>query len=491
MFDKQGLFMRKRPRSWWHVWRPLSAPKTKLPLILSLALFLFTPSLALGQDAQTTRFGSDLDVFWIVLSAILVLFMQAGFLAFEVGLVRRKNAVVTAFKNLGDWTVVSVLFFFVGFAVMFGASAGGLIGWPPLMPLLESSVDPWFFAFVLFQLVFAGTGATIVSGAMAERTTFTGYLVISCLFALLIYPVYGHWVWGSALSGGEPGWLESLGFIDFAGSAVVHGTGAWAAFAGIKIVGPRLGRYDRNGNRLSLGTNALHWSVLGTILLWLGWFGFNGGSTLAFNTDTMSVLVNTNVAAASAGMAGFIHAVGFQRSRDVPEKVLGSILGGLVAITACAHIVPLESALLIGIVAGWVHNATYELVLDHWKLDDVVGALPVHGFCGIWGLVAVAIFGVNLPNDRSVQALIQLLGAGVNFVWAGGTAFVVFYVLRKLGWLRVSGRKEIGGLELLRGNDERTAEDAEAAELFDMLEDEIPASNGDDRGSSLSRGGWQ
>ena len=430
-----------------------------------------------GADAPAAFDGpiaSATDALWVIIAAVLVFLMQPGFMAFEVGFVRPKNTMVTAFKNAGDWLIVSVMFVLVGFGLMFGPTISGVVG-SGLMPAsFPFEADPWFWAFVLFQLAFAGTAATIVSGAMAERTSFLAYLVVSIGIGALIYPVFGHWAWGGFYFAEDAGgWLYRMGFIDFAGSSVVHGTGAWAALAGVIIVGPRLGRYDRDGRRAELGTNSVMWSCLGLFLLWAGWFGFNGGSVLAFDASVPLIVLNTNVAAGIAGIVGVIHCLTMQRGRDLEAKVLGCVLGGLVAITACAHIVTLWSALAIGAIAAVVHNVTYELVLDRWKLDDVVGAVPVHGFCGVWGILAVALFGTDLPHGRLEQLGVQALGAATNVVWAGGVAALLFLTLRAFASLRVPGMSEIRGLTLsgiVRPDD--SSLDANADELLAAIEAE-------------------
>lgn len=426
--------------------------------LLAIAGLLFSAGNAWAQPADelalTGPISSDIDALWVMIAAVLVFLMQPGFLMFEVGFVRPKNTLITAFKNVGDWLIVSIIFTLVGFGLMFGLTQAGWIGLSIVPDGFSPGTDPYFWVFVIFQLAFAGTASTIISGAMAERTSFIAYLLIALFMAALIYPVFGHWVWGNLYFGGDnEGWLFALGFRDFAGSAVVHGTGAWAALAGVAIVGPRLGRYTREGVRAELGTNSVMWACFGTFLLWAGWFGFNGGSTLFFASDSnsaASVIVITNIAAATAGVIGVAHCILMQSSRDLAAKTLGSVLGGLVAITACADNVTIWSAVLIGGVAAIVHNYTFELVLDRWKLDDVVGAIPVHGFCGVWGLLATAIFAVQLPGESSrlYYVGIQALGAAVNFAWAAGTSSLLFLALKKLSALRVANMSEIQGLTL-------------------------------------------
>jgi len=406
---------------------------------------------------QYTELSQHLDILWVLVAAAMVFLMQAGFLVFELGLVRPKNATVVAFKNVGDWAVVSIAFFFVGFALMFGGSLGGWIGASffslsgvESAPIAEGGAARLGWAFIVFQLAFCGTAATIVSGAMAERTGFKAYILFAVVMGAVIYPVFGHWAWGSLyLGSANQGWLQKLGYHDFAGSSVVHGVGAWASLVGVWCVGPRLGRYNADGNVIRMDANSLGWSAFGTLLLWFGWWGFNGGSTLAVNGDVARIIFNTNLAAAAAGISGFIHAVTLHKRRHVAEKITGSILGGLVAITACCDVVSPVGALLVGAAAGVIHNLAFDLVLRRWQLDDVVGAVPVHGFCGVWGCLAVALLG-ELPEGVSMahQLLVQCIGVLSCFAWVSLTSLATFKLLRLAVGLRVDPLQEIHGISL-------------------------------------------
>lgn len=404
------------------------------------------------------------DTIWVLICAALVFFMQAGFLVFELGLVRAKNATMVALKNVGDWAVVSIAFFFVGFALMFGPSIDGWIGAdffamanfepliaaPPEHAVEEGGARHLGWAFVVFQLAFCGTAATIVSGAMAERTGFRAYILFAVVLGGLIYPVFGHWAWGSLFLGpGNAGWLEELGFHDFAGSSVVHGVGAWASLVGVWCVGPRLGRYAADGSIQAMDSHSLGWSALGTLMLWFGWWGFNGGSALGMNSNVALIIFNTNLAAASAGVVGFLHAVYVQKGRNVEEKVLGSVLGGLVAVTACCDVVTPGGALVVGAVAACVHNMSHEWVVRTWRLDDVVGAVAVHGFCGVWGCLAVALLG-RLPEGvgRGEQLMVQIIGVLACFAWVSLMSLVTLRILRPWVGLRVDAMHEIQGTSL-------------------------------------------
>jgi len=326
------------------------------------------------------------------------------------------------------------------------------------------------WTFCLFQLTFAGTAATIVSGAMAERTGFKAYLAFTLIIAVIIYPIYGHWVWGgSFVAGSEQGWLARLGYVDFAGSSVVHVIGAGCAAVGAMVVGPRLGRYDSDGNIRDLESGSLLWSCLGVLILWFGWYGFNGGSALVVSAELGLIVFNTNIAAACGGIVAFAHAQLFQARRQTVEKTLGGVLGGLVAVTACANLVSPTSALALGCVAGLIHNWSYELVLKRWRIDDVVGAIPVHGFCGVWGILGVALFGApsKLSHGFLHQLGIQALGATVAIVWACTVSVIALVVLKAFIGIRVDPMREINGLTLSPDDRDEDHADDDFDALFD------------------------
>lgn len=387
---------------------------------------------------------------WVLLCACLVFFMQFGFLAFEVGCVRKKNTDVIAMKNVGDWLVTTVVFFVLGFGFMFGASYKGIIGTSLFFgdKITEQGGMGW--EFFLFQLTFAGTAATIVSGATAERLSFKAYLAITVMMAAFIYPIFGHWVWGNAFLSENDPWLVKLGFIDFAGCSVVHNVGAWSSLVGTWFIGPRIGRYRSDGTIAPLETNGLLWSCVGTLALWFGWWGFNGGSNLEFNESVGLIIFNTNMSGSSAGLVAFLHCALMQGSRDIGFKTLGGILGGLVAITACCHVVTPGSAFVIGVIAGILHNVAYDLVIVKWKIDDVVGAIPVHGFCGMLGLLSVALFGEPelLPKPAIEQLGVQCIGIAVCFVWTVVSSFILFAFIKVFMGARVSAMHEVRGLRL-------------------------------------------
>ncbi|MEX2115059.1 MAG: ammonium transporter [Pirellulales bacterium] len=387
-----------------------------------------------------------LDLAWMLLCAGLVMLMQAGFCCLESGLARTKNRVNVAIKNLTDFCIASVIFWLFGFALMFGASWHGLIGTSHFMP--GKNAGPWLLSFVLFQLVFCGTATTIISGAVAERIRFAGYLAVSVIVSALFYPVFGHWAWGGAADGAPSGWLAQAGFVDFAGSTVVHSVGGWIALAAVLVVGPRLGRFD--ADKPAMHGSDLPLATLGVFLLWFGWFGFNGGSTLAVSAEVPSILLNTNLAAAAGGVAALALAWAVLRRPDVVLTMNG-VLGGLVGITASCHIVSPLSAIIIGAVAG-VISVLGTWALERLKIDDVVGAVPVHGLGGVWGTLAVALFADASvwPHDggRWTQLGIQATGVAACFAWAFGGGYVALRLLNLLLPLRATPDAERLGLNI-------------------------------------------
>ncbi len=290
---------------------------------------------------------TSLDIVWVLVCTALVFLMQAGFTCLESGFVRSKNSINVAIKNIVDFLLAAALFWLVGFAIMFGESAAGWVGTTGF--LFNDIHQPWLLAFFLFQLAFCGTATTIVSGAVAERMRFAGYLAVAALISGLLYPLMGHWAWGGAESGTATGWLGQLGFVDFAGSTVVHSLAGWVALAAVLIIGPRLGRFD-NGGTVIPGHN-LPMAALGTLLLWFGWFGFNGGSTLAVTDETPLILVNTTLAAAFGGLAA-LGLVWRMTGRPDVGITMNGTLAGLVGITASANIQTPEAAVVIGAIAG-------------------------------------------------------------------------------------------------------------------------------------------
>ncbi len=427
------------------------------PLLLLFSV-LAPPAMAAEAVDKTQELQLNLNIVWTCIAAFLVFFMQAGFAMVETGFTRAKNAVNILMKNLMDFSIGSVAFFLVGFGLMFGAG-NGFFGRTNFL-LMGTFGNDWKFTFLIFQTVFCATAATIVSGAMAERTKFSAYLVYSFAISLVIYPVFGAWAWGGLLDGG--GWLEKLptgAFCDFAGSTVVHSVGGWLALSGAIVLGARTGKYGPDGKpRAILGHN-IPMAALGVFILWFGWFGFNPGSTTVGDGSIGRIAVTTNLAAAMGAIAAMLTAWGLFRKPDA-SMTLNGALAGLVAITApCATVTPL-GAMAIGLVAG-VLVVLSVLFIDHvLRVDDPVGAVSVHGVCGLWGTLSAGLFNAEaalkigdantgmLYGGGARQLISQFIGAGAAFVWAFGLGLLLFFLLKKTIGLRVSKEEELRGLDV-------------------------------------------
>lgn len=400
-----------------------------------------------------------MDILWILIAAILVFTMQAGFLCLESGMVRSKNSINVAAKNLSDFVLSSAVFWSVGFAFMFGNSYSGLLGTTYFF--FGEQESPRLITIFLFQMMFCGTAVTLVSGAVAERMTFLGYLIVTLTITLSIYPVIGHWAWGGIIDAEAHGWLEKLGFVDFAGSTVVHSVGGWVALAAILIIGPRIGRFEKGVQRIP-GSN-LPLAVLGCLLLWFGWFGFNGGSTLAWNAAVPGILLNTSIAAVMGGLSASLAILLSQRYVDI-YLVINGILGGLVSITANCHAVSVIDSAVIGSVGGLLVYYG-EKLLEKFKIDDSVGVVPVHLFAGIWGTLAVALFGDGriLGKGLSMAQQLEVQATGIISIGAYSfvTAFAVLTLVNRFYSLRVSRDAELMGLNV--------AEHHVTTEVFDLL----------------------
>lgn len=395
---------------------------------------------------------TNANILWTLIAAALVFWMQAGFAFLEAGFTRAKNAAHIMMKNVLDMSFGAIAFWAIGFGLMFGASQG-FFGSDRFFasPDNNTADGQWEYTFWMFQVVFAATAATIVSGAMAERTKFSGYLIYSVFVTALIYPIFGHWAWGNLLvSDNQGSWLATLGFIDFAGSTVVHSVGGWAALAGAIVVGPRLGKYSKDGRPRVIAGHNLTMAALGTFILFLGWFGFNGGSTTTADGSVPRIIVNTFLAASTGAILAML-TTWFKFGKPDVGMTLNGTLAGLVGITApCATVTPL-GAIIIGMVAGVIVVFSV-LFFDKIKVDDPVGAISVHGVCGAWGTIAAALLHENLflgvPFDLGKALLIQVLGVLVAFVWTFCTAFVLFKIVAVTVGLRVSEEEEIQGLDL-------------------------------------------
>lgn len=382
-----------------------------------------------------------LDTIWVLIAAAFVFFMQAGFAMVETGFTRSKNAGNIIMKNLMDFAVGSIMFWFIGYSIMYGADQFGLFGWSGVLFYDD-------YTSLIFQTVFCATAATIVSGAMAERTKFSSYLIYSFFISVIIYPVSGHWIWGG-------GWLSNLGFVDFAGSTAVHSVGGWTALVGAAILGPRIGKYTKSGKSNAIPGHSLTLGALGVFILWFGWFGFNPGSQLAASTaadaEAISMIfVTTNLAAAAAAITAMAITWVRYGKPDVSMSLNGA-LAGLVAITAgCAAVSPV-GAFFIGVIGGVVIVYAIELIDKVFKIDDPVGAIGVHGICGAVGTILVGLFATDggLFYGGGFRLLgVQSLGVVAVAAWVFPTAFVVFKVVDKLIGLRVSEKEEQIGLDL-------------------------------------------
>ncbi|MET3508529.1 ammonium transporter [Halalkalibacter oceani] len=390
-----------------------------------------------------------LNFVWVILASILVLIMQAGFTALEAGMTRAKNSINVAMKNVVDIIIATILFSLIGFPIMFGESAGGLFGTDSFF-YSGMEEDPWNWAFLLFQIVFAGTAATIVSGAIAERVKFSGYVIGTILIILIIYPFFGHWAWGSLWKEGQEGWLEGIGFMDFAGSTVVHSVGAWVALAAAIVIGPRIGKYTENGEARSFtGSNAVM-ATLGVFLLWFGWFGFNAGSTTYADTNIALIALNTQLAAVAGGLLA-LSVSWWLYQRPHVESILNGILGGLVAITAGVDVMSPLNSLLVGAIGGAIVVLASHFIERKLKVDDAIGAIAVHGVAGAWGTLAIGFFGKAelLALDSRLQQIgVQGIGVITAFIWAFGLGYILYWSINKIYPLRVSREDEEAGLNV-------------------------------------------
>ena len=376
------------------------------------------------------------DSLWIVVAGILVMFMQPGFMLVETGFTRSKNSVNIVMKNFMDFSVGAITYWAFGFALAYGGTTlGGFLAYGSFF--LEGDSITYFF-----QVVFAATAATIVSGAVAERTKFSAYLLFQPFICGVIYPIVTHWVWSGQ------GWLGDLGFIDFAGSGVVHMVGGFAALAGVQIVGPRIGKYDDNGNPQVIPGSSMVAGALGVFILWFGWYGFNVGSALAAVDVDLAAIAVTTTLSASAGSITAMYTSMISGKPNVGMTLNGA-LAGLVGITAgCANVNNL-GAVLIGLVSGVL--VVYSInFLEKKGFDDAVGAVSVHGICGIWGVLAVAIFDTTdglVYGGGATLFLPQLIGILAIGAWAYGTSFLVFKAIDSTVGLRVTAEEEIAGLD--------------------------------------------
>lgn len=409
-------------------------------ILISTFLIFLSTSVSASTAPNIQEIRISLDSVWVVIGGILVFFMQAGFALIESGSVRSKNTVNVLMKNYMDTCIGGLVFWLFGFGLMFGLNQSGWIGLSHFMP---NQMDDWHWNLLFFQMMFAATATTIASGAMAERIHFVAYVVSAIFVSGVIYPVFGSWAWGG-LFGGD-GWLKAMGFIDFAGSTVVHSIGGWVALAGIIVLGPRLGRFGRKGQSHFLAGHNLPLVALGGFILWFAWFGFNAASTVSANVSIGRIALNTHLAACAAASTYMILAL--IRSKAVLiRNTINASLAGLVAITAgCATMSPIF-AIMTGVGAGILISFVPQLLVK-MQLDDVVDAVAVHGVCGAWGTLAAGAFLETNLFDANVM-YVQIIGIFAAFVWGFGLALLVFKILDKvLGGLRVSQQHEQRGLD--------------------------------------------
>lgn len=378
---------------------------------------------------------NPVDILWVLISAVLVALMQPGFTALEAGSTRAKNSISTAIKNLSDFLIAFMVFVTFGASAMLGVSYAGLVGWSPIF-FYEGDLKQ--LTLILFQAMFASTAVTIISGAIAERTKYSSYLIIAVIVSVLIYPIQAHWIWN------DSGWLAQLGFIDFAGSTVVHSVGGWAALAAILIIGPRLGRFDSEVSHTQFEQSNLSLSALGVFMIWLGWIGFNGGSNLALEAKTGTIILNTLIAGSVGGLSGLLLSrisTGYYQV----NAIMFGVLAGLVAITASAHLATHFQSIFIGLI-GYLAYYVGQRVLVRFRIDDAIEAVPVHLFAGVAGTLIVPFV---MPNG-SVWPQLQIQMIGILSV--GGLSFFVTYfslkIIQRYRTLRVSESEEILGLNI-------------------------------------------
>lgn len=389
---------------------------------------------------------------WILICACFVFFMQAGFVCYEVGFVQSKNVISVAIENIIAFVVAALCFYLVGFAFMFGKTLFGFIGtgrW--LLLNLNNSYD---YVFIFFQMMFAGTSVTIFSGSMSERTKIKALVIAAVITGTLIYPVFGHWVWGGEYIGQQT-FLSQLGYMDYAGATVVHSTAGWIALAGILVVGSRKGRWDNYGKPKRLVRSNIPFATLGTFILWFSWFGFNGGSLFKFDDKIGIILLNTNLAAATGVVGAVIITFILAKDQSFIEAIFSGALGGLVAITAGSDILTPVQSIFVGLITGSV-VVLGSLLLLKLKIDDAVNAVPIHAFGGTCGAILCGIFASPEKTKllgRVHQVLVQILGVSVNFIWSFGVGLLMFWIIKKIVGLRVSEEEEEKGLNIVEFSD--------------------------------------
>ncbi|MGF1502089.1 MAG: methyl-accepting chemotaxis protein [Paracoccaceae bacterium] len=415
--------------------------------VAAVAILMALPGVATAGSA-TGGEPPILDYLWVLVAISLVGFMQIGFLLLECGFVRSKTTINVAQKNIIDFMLAFGLYWVFGYMLMFGPSVGGWFGFG-LDYVAVDRADSWEVLFFHFQAMFAGTAATIVSGAVSERMNFWGYVALAGIIGLVIYPVMGHWAWGGALIDGNPTLLGDLGFMDFAGATVVHSTGAWAALAAVLVIGPRIGRFRPDGTAVLIAGHNPVLSAAGALILMVGWLGFNGGSNLGIDFGISQIVTNTIIAGVFGGLACLLYGWAVDERVLRVDRALNGLIGGLVAVTAGCNVLGLQSAALVGLAGGLVAQYTNDLLLHRFKIDDVVGAIGVHGFAGAVGTILLALLApaeALEAGSRGAQVLVQTAGVLACFVWAFGLTWLAMKALSSVISFRVDPEHEAMGL---------------------------------------------
>ncbi len=396
-------------------------------------------------NEQVKNNSLDVELLILVFSGALVFMMQLGFAFLESGMSRSKNTVNVLMKNFCDCCVGSIMFWCIGYGLMFGANASGWIGTSTFFP---TQLGPKEAGVLFFQTMFAAAAATIVSGAIAERTRFYAYIVGSLFICGIIYPIVGSWIWGS--NHGGQGWLKAMGFVDFAGSTVVHSVGGWCALAALLVVKPRLGRYGADGSARLIQGHSLSNTLLGGLTLWVGWFGFNAGSIVSFqgghNLESLGIIALNTHLAGCAGALGAMFSLKLMKQRTMLGVTVNGAIAGLVAVTAGSAIVEPQWAIVIGFIGGMICSYVQPF-LDKKGIDDVVGAVSVHLFGGIWGTLAVGLFATQSFMSLR-QLMVQMTGVIAVGVFSFGMAYVMYRLIDTLIGMRVSALEEQRGLDI-------------------------------------------
>ncbi len=406
----------------------------------SLSAFSAEAPSSLADDVATLE--TSLNTVWIVMAGVLVFFMQTGFAMLESGMVRSKNTVNVVLKNYTDMCFGAIAFWLIGYGLMFGTNTTGFFGTDHFFLGNAENMD---YSRLFFHIMIAATAATIVSGALAERARFTAYLVACVFITAIIYPIFGSWAWGgSVYNTDQQGWLKELEFIDFAGATVVHSVGGWSALAGVIVLGPRLGKYDPDGKPRYIAGHNLPLVAMGGFILWIGWFGFNGGMTMNAEASIGKIVLNTHLAGA-AGVVGAVIIMVIKKKPILMTNTIYGSLGGLVGVTAGCDLFSPGISVLTGMISGSIVILAVDF-MDSKGWDDPIGAVAVHGFCGAWGTLAAGLFYADNMFDGKI-IIIQFVGIFACFIWTFSTAFLLFKVIDKTMGLRASTIAQQRGLD--------------------------------------------